>query len=173
MGSPLVLPTGGETLRKGAVLDAWGSWLSAQWDWSWWVTLTFDPDKALRDRNPDGTRTGVGWSASARSWDEWLAATLGDSSGSTTLPGSIYWVRGREPNPYRYGTHFHALIGGVPDDLRRDAAWRWWFDRNGHARIEPYRADWGAGRYLSKYVVKELGDITFSDNLGTFAKGIN
>lgn len=172
MGSPLVLPTGGDTLRKGAVLDAWGAWLSQQWDWSWWVTLTFDPAKSLRDGNPE--HTAVGWSRSARSWDDWLSATLGDSSGSTTLgDGSIYWVRGREPNPYRYGTHFHALVGGVAPTIRRDDAWRWWFTNHGHARIEPYNPAWGAGRYLSKYVVKELGDITFSDNLATFAKGVN
>jgi hypothetical protein len=89
------------------------------------------------------------------------------------MPWSAYWVRGREPNPYRYGTHFHALIGGLPEDVRRTDAWRWWFERHGMARIEPYNPAWGAGRYLSKYVVKELGDITFSPNLGEFAKGIN
>lgn len=146
-----------DALRKGVVLDRWGEWLSQQWTWDWWVTLTFDADKVRT-----GTRTTVGWSASARSWDEWLEATV---EGRSPIGGS-YWVRGREPNPYRVGTHFHALVGGVPTDVERRRAWAWWKERHGVARIEPYNPEWGAGRYLSKYVVKELGDITFSPNLG-------
>lgn len=150
-------------LRKGAVLDAWGAWLSDRWDWSWWVTLTFDPRKMAEPGS--STHTAVGWSQSARFWDEWLARVAGDSTGTGVLPGLPHWVRGREPNPYRYGTHFHALVGGLPPDLSRSGAWSDWFTRHGMARIEPYNPEWGAGRYLSKYVVKELGDITFSDNL--------
>lgn len=165
------------------MLDEWGGWLSTGWDWQWWVTLTFDPKRNVGKGSPthgrmeyDPTlgrevqREVVGWSQSARFFDEWLAASLGDSSGTGVLPGSIYFVRGREPNPHRYGTHFHALIGGVTTDASRRAAWVRWSAKHGNARIVPYNPAWGAGRYLSKYVVKELGDITFSANLGLHAR---
>lgn len=150
-------------LTKGAVLDSWGEWLSQTWDWSWWVTLTYDAEKLVKGST---SHSGVGWSRSRDDWDRWFAGSVLDG---LPLDGS-YWVRGREPNPYRYGTHFHALIGGLPAGLSRRSAWNQWFTDHGHARIEPYNPDWGAGRYLSKYVVKELGDVQFSADLGRYKK---
>lgn len=172
----------GLTLRKEA-LAQWGDWLSREWDWSWWVTLTYDPRRGVKGSPTHGrmevdNRTGeryfasvAGWSLSERHFHEWLGEALGDSTGATPWAGSVYWLRGREQNPWRYGTHFHALIGGVPTDVSRSRAWGLWFSRHGNARIEPYNPDRGAGWYVSKYVAKELGDIVFSPNMGDFAKG--
>jgi len=67
--------------------------------------------------------------------------------------------------------HFHALITGVAG-LRRDEAWAWWFERYGLARILPYDRNLGAGFYLCKYVVKELGDIQFSQGLTSAGNGV-
>jgi hypothetical protein len=147
--------------EKGGVLDSWGRWLDTGWTWDWFATLTFDQSKA------EGIGHDViGWGLSARYWDEWV----GKLTEQTGMPG-LYWVRGREPNPANRGTHFHALIGGA-EHLSRREAWGDWKSRHGFARILPYGRDEvgrpveGAARYISKYVVKELGDITFSPNLG-------
>jgi len=36
---------------------AWGEWLSAEWDWDWWVTLTYD---AKKFRSGSADRSNVG-----------------------------------------------------------------------------------------------------------------
>lgn len=161
-----------DPLAKEVVKDQWGEWLSTDWTWDWWFTGTFDPRKArmgsathvVRDVL-GGTHAAIGWQRSQDCWDDWLS-TITDGLGLDGL-STVYWFRGREPNPFRYGTHFHALIGGVRDANRRDA-WRSWFDRNGNARIEPYDPLRGAGWYVAKYVAKELGELRFSDNAGQF-----
>jgi len=78
--------------------------------------------------------------------------------------GEPTWVCGREYQTWRGVPHFHALLGGVAH-LRRDEAWSWWFGKYGIAKIEPYDRSLGAGYYLCKYVVKEFGDIQFSQGL--------
>lgn len=145
-------------------LREWGDWLEREWSWDLFVTLTHDNSEAALGR---GTRSIVGWKASSDRWDRWLSeAVIPNSRSGTGLPDP-YWVRGREPNPWRKGTHFHALVGGV-GDVNRRGLWRWWFQEQGYglARILPYEPSKGAAHYLTKYVVKELGDVRFSDNLG-------
>ncbi len=155
-------------LSKREVMDSWGDWLSRTWSWDWWVTLTYDPRKV---EAASSTHTATGWAASQRDWTRWLGESVGDAaSAESVLPG-VYWLRGREPNPWRYGTHFHALIGGVPTGTSRRLAWEKWFEPHGMARIEPYDPRRGAGWYVSKYVIKQLGDIQFSPNIGNFQIG--
>lgn len=142
----------------------WGDWLNHQWSWDWFVTLTHDnSERALGN----GTRTVVGWRASVQRWDRWWEEVESLRVG----PGPAYWVRAREPNPWRKGTHFHALVGGVGSEASRRRAWAAWFARGyGLARILPYDPTLGAAHYLAKYVVKELGDVQFSDGLGLLRK---
>jgi hypothetical protein len=174
----LGLPIEG-AIRREEVLREWGDWLERTWEWSWFVTLTFDARLVSV-----GTRTTVGWAASARAWDSWLDGLI-DRSGlweprrDGAIPLGAYWVRGREPNPWRQGTHFHALIGGLPASASRKDAWLDWFGdgwrdpetgklrptKHGLARILPYEPSKGAAHYLTKYVVKELGDVVFSNDL--------
>ena len=146
--------------QKQQLKQGWGEWLSklgeANGGWEWWATLTF--------REPPVDRPGwtkIGWGYSGRAWDKWIHE-LSLAKGLC----SIQWVRGREYQHWRGVPHFHALITGVAD-LRRDEAWAWWFERYGLARILPYNPSLGAGYYLCKYVVKELGDIQFSQGLTT------
>jgi hypothetical protein len=61
---------------------------------------------------------------------------------------------------YRLILSRHELVG-----LRRDEAWKWWFDQYGFARILKYDEKLGAGYYLTKYVTKDLGDIQFGIRL--------
>lgn len=151
--------------RRKEVLTEWGSWLSSGWSWSWFVTLTFDPRKVSA-----GTRTLWGWGATDRAWEAFVRHLEPLARGEQGLSGSVWWVRGREPHHDSGGTHFHALVGGLGPMVSRQEAWRWWFERYGMARIEPYEAGRGAAHYLTKYVVKELGDIRFSDSLGLYRK---
>ncbi len=157
----LVTATGPQ--RKEA-LQEWGDWLSREWSWDLFVTLTHDQSEQALGR---GTRTVVGWKASADRWDRFMDLAVVPKVKAKEGLVSPYWVRGREPNPWRKGTHFHALIGGVGEINRREL-WEWWFRDQGYglARILPYEPSKGAAHYLTKYVVKELGDVAFSSDLG-------
>jgi hypothetical protein len=157
----------GVPLRKEA-LEQWGDWLSKGWDWSWFVTLTFDPKRATH-----GTRNLFGWAATDRAWYELLAEVEGAEGARQGLAPHTWWVRGREPHHGYGGTHFHALIGGLSPAASRRDAWSWWKDRYGINRIEPYDPSRGAAHYLTKYVVKQLGDVTFSPELGAHRKKEN
>jgi hypothetical protein len=132
--------------------QAWGVWLVELGDrvggWDWWATLTF--------RDPPVGKIGVGYAKRAwKAFMEELRAYRGI--------GEPAWVRGMEYQHWRGVPHFHALLSGVKH-LRRDSAWSWWFKNYGIARILPYDPQLGAGFYLCKYVVKELGEIEFSPN---------
>ncbi len=142
-------------------LEVWGDWLASGWDWSWFVTMTFDPGKV---RN--GTRTAWGWAATDAAWSDFIDYVTPKARGEQGLSGSVWWVRGREPHHDSGGTHFHGLLGGVADDVSRRDAWAWLKERAGINRIEPYDPSRGAAHYLTKYVVKELGDVQFSPDLG-------
>ena len=138
--------------------QAWGGFLTDLGDkaggWDWWATLTFrEPPLDI----PGWTK--IGWGYSGKAWDRFVTE-LGARKGLH----NVWWVRGREYQTWRGVPHFHGLIGGV-QELRRDEAWSWWFERYGIARIEPYDRSLGAGFYLCKYVTKELGDIQFSKGL--------
>lgn len=153
--------------ERGGLLDTWGSWLSDTWQWDWFVTLTFDP---IRDVG-GGTHTVVGWSRSQRYWEEW-AKWLDERAG-----GGTYWFRGREPNPDRLGTHFHALVGGVSGLSRREA-WAQWSSSHGFSRLLPYGRDHlnrpvdGAASYVAKYVTKKFGDLQFSESAGLYRREV-
>jgi len=152
------------------IATEWGDWLSAEWEWDVFATLTHDNSPQALGQ---GTRSIVGWTASAKRWDSWLADTVIPKSRPADGLPDPYWVRGREPNPWRKGTHFHALLGGLGDVSRRDL-WAGWFERGyGVARILPYDPRLGAAHYLTKYVVKELGDVQFSANLRRYRRSEN
>lgn len=151
-------------LRQEA-LSEWGDWLAGQWDWSWFVTMTFDP---RRVRN--GTRTSWGWAATSRAWDRFIERITPEARGGQGLSGSVWWVRGREPHHDSGGTHFHGLVGGLDPSVSRREAWRYLWENVGLARVDPYDPGRGAAHYLTKYVVKELGDVQFSDNLGLYRR---
>lgn len=143
---------------KAELKQAWGGFLTELGDkaggWDWWATLTFrdPPYKAVG-------WTKVGWNYTGKAWDT-FTRELGLRKGLHDLT----WVRGREYQHWRGVPHFHALIGGV-EGLRRMDMVDWWFQEYGIARIMPYDRGQGAGYYLCKYVVKELGDIQFSPNM--------
>lgn len=155
-----------EYKTKQDLVQPWGEFLTDLGDrnggWDWWFTGTFR-DRPEEDIARGWTKIGVKYSQ--RAYDG-LINHLRDLRGI----GEPTWVRGMEYQSWRGVPHFHALLGGVKN-LRRDEAWSWWFQKYGIARIEPYDRSLGAGYYLCKYVVKELGDIRFSPNIKTISGG--
>jgi len=165
--------------EEGGTVGKLAGWLSDGWSWDWFYTLTFEPIRALRNVAP-GDRPNtrhqpvgpghslVGWSASDRYFREWVKGV--EERGTLD---SVFWTRSREVNPnHEGGTHFHGLIGGVGTQ-RRDRAWREWFGAHGNARIEPIegvRSREAVARYVSKYVMKDGGELLFSDNLGSWRR---
>jgi len=144
--------------------EAWGTFFNQLDDWDWWVTLTF------RDIDRRGSWTRPGWAFTAKAWR--LFTQEIEQKRFVTLPMAelkgrkpITWVRCRELQKWRGIDHFHALIGGVGDQVRRMDLVDWWWQRYGIARILAYDRSLGAGFYLCKYVSKELGDIQFSQAL--------
>lgn len=145
--------------------SVWGEWLSQTWDWDWYCTLTFrDPPEQEIKRG--WTKIGLGYANKA--WDKFVKE-LELREGSFA---GIYWLRGVEIQRNRAVPHFHALVGRVRH-LRRMDMVDWWWDRYGIARILEYDPRLGAGWYLCKYVVKELGDIKFSEGLENLKLGAN
>lgn len=124
-----------------------GQWLSKDWSWDWFGSFTF--------------RGEVGTVKANSTWN-WFVKQLRKDTGR-----SVQWVRCTEPQQ-REVIHYHALLLNV-GDARRLSFMDLWANLAGWARIFKYEADKGASYYLSKYVVKELGEIKFSDKLQDFS----
>lgn len=139
----------------------WGNWVDEVGErkggWDWFATLTF------RNRTPEEEALGwtkVGWKYSENACNRFLGH-LSDEKGL----GDMWWVRCRETQYWRGVPHWHMFVGGV-SELRRMEAVDWWHANDyGYARVMPYQRELGGRFYLCKYLVKELGDIKFSQNL--------
>lgn len=145
------------TLNEAARTE-FGTWLDrlghANGGWDWWFTGTF------RNRTDD---------EAARGWTKISEGYAFKSFERTVnkIPAreGVRWVAALEYQKARGGVpHIHSLIH-VENSARRNEAWANWFQNYGYARIEPYHEGLGASFYLCKYVVKEIGDMRFSDNL--------
>ena len=77
----------------------------------------------------------------------------------------VIWSRGSEFQN-RGALHYHALLGLIPDRVRRLDYLDYWHNLAGFARIYPYEPGKGAEQYISKsaYAFKK-GEIDFSDTL--------
>lgn len=115
--------------------DGMSAFLS-RYPWSWFATLTFEEE--LRS-----------FTARHR-LENWL----------TTIERRLHRVIpvfvAEEFLDTRWTPHYHLLVGNVGDQSR-GYWWSQWYHRkgNGSARILPYRAEGGAGHYITKYVVKD------------------
>jgi len=139
--------------EKSSLKQEWGKWLSNLASWDWFCTLTF------RDRTPEQIKAGwtkVGTHYAARAFKAFVKAVQKET------PEKIRWVCGLEYQHWRGVPHYHALLSGVQDVRRMDFV-DWWWDRYGIARILPYKER--ASYYMSKYVIKDLGEIFFSNSL--------
>ena len=130
-----------EIERSRTLPDAWASFLD-RWTWSWFTTNTF--------------REEVHPEAAGKAWDRWIHQLNREIFGVRywKRPGDgVIWARGQEYQ--RRGViHFHALIGRIPNNVRRLDWMDLWDDLAGFARIEAYDPTKGARYYLGKYVLK-------------------
>jgi len=135
----------GERGERGEMVESLGKWLCG-WDWEWWVSLTFHYDKV-----------GIIWSC--KRWQKWIQRLR------KQIGHRVEFVRVTEYQ-LRDAIHFHALMLNTDGYMRLRARDLWCNDmKNGYARVLPYDPNKGAGYYISKYIVKEFGDIQFSRNL--------
>src|SRR5690349_710345 len=75
--------------RREGNKAAWGAWLSQEWDWDWWVTLTYDPRK---HRSGSATHTAVGWERSQADWSRWLDDVVNEAAvQGQSFRGAPYW----------------------------------------------------------------------------------
>lgn len=149
-----------QAVCQSDIKTAWGNFVdevgARKGGWDWFASLTFR-DKPYDARAPGWNK--VGWGYSTTACDRFLRE-VGEQKGLH----DFHWFRAREYQEWRGVPHWHLLLGGV-QDLRRDGAWQWWFEKYGQGRILPYDSKLGARFYLCKYVTKELGDCEFSPNL--------
>lgn len=119
--------------------EVWAEWLN-EWDWEWFVTLTFKEE--------------VGIMKAERLWRRWVREL------NEALDDRVGYFRVMEWQKNRKVPHFHALMLNLHGARRLT-----WMDRwnalAGYARIWPYQKDKGADHYLSKYVIKSLADYEF------------
>lgn len=145
------------TLTESARTE-FGVWLDRLGDanggWNWWFTGTF------RDRTPDEIATG--WTKIS---ERYAFNALRRTVDRVSSDSGVRWVAALEYQKTRGGVpHIHSLIH-TDKNARRSDAWAGWFKDYGYARIEPYHRGLGASFYLCKYMVKDIGDMKFSDNL--------
>lgn len=127
----------------------WGDWLNTNWEWEWFVSLTFRHER-------------VGTGRANYLWRQWLGELM-KSTGK-----DVGFVRVTEWQRYRGIPHYHALMLNL-EGVRRLKWLDRWVDMAGWARVLPYESGKGASHYLSKYVTKEMGEMVFSDNLQDYA----
>lgn len=139
-----------DATNRTDVLRAWGDWLQDIGGWQWFVTLT------LRDPRPaSGNWTKPGY---ARAVTAWNALITHAHEGIDTLQ----WVRFFELQKERGVPHVHGLVKGLSDTRYNSVSAIMWRDF-GFNRILEYDPKLGATHYITKYVVKELGDFAFSN----------
>jgi hypothetical protein len=132
---------------------AFGEWLSS-FPWQWYTTHTFKGDY-------------VSPKSADRQWYSWLNSVrvaAHKPMHSIFGAGAVSYFRVTEYQD-RGVLHYHALLGAV-GDLRRLSFKDLW-ETSGFARVEAYEPGKGANYYVGKYLVKDSGDIRFSDNLST------
>jgi hypothetical protein len=131
---------------KRQLAEAWGQFLS-EFDWDWFVTLTF------RDEIK---------SFSAHRYFERFARDIEKQAAQP-----IFWFRADEEGSRLGRFHIHALFGNVAH-LRRLYWMDVWSERAGYARILEFQKMKGGAYYCAKYVTKELSDWEMSSNITAF-----
>ena len=118
-----------------------------EWNWSLYGHFTF------RDRVDDsGLRKFVHPEAACKIWDKFIHQLNKEIFGNRYYKrkkDGVVWARATEFQ-IRGALHFHALIGCVPDRVRRLDYVDFWYALAGFARIYKYEPGKGAEGYLSK-----------------------
>lgn len=128
---------------------AYGQWFDSLGEWQWFLTITF------RDPPPNSVGwTRPGWATAKRAWQSF--------EGFAQPPvGNLNYVRAFEIQPWRGAPHVHALLAKTdPNFFKPACSWLW--KNCGMSRLLPYDPSKGAAFYITKYVAKDLSDISIS-----------
>ncbi|MDQ3525128.1 MAG: hypothetical protein M3451_08765, partial [Chloroflexota bacterium] len=153
--------------------------LLAREPWHWFATLTFSPEKKVRDKWTGELRKvdrfhpihGMHLEAADKAF-RWFNFELNKSlygNNWRRVPhGGVVWARGQEF--HRSGkVHFHCLYAAPDVDLNSVASrYYWhevWFREFGRNQIERPRDQDDVLGYVSKYVTKD-GEVDMSPNFG-------
>lgn len=125
----------GDDLR-GVMAD----WVD-RYDWQYWFTGTFRPERSYRDT----IKTKMAFKR--------FIGDLGDAFNKKEIEYFLAVER------FRHGdfTHCHALLNGL-DGLTYGQIGEIWRKRYGREQVEKYQPGKGANYYLTKYVMKDLCD---------------
>jgi hypothetical protein len=137
-----LIDVGGTHQLKTELLEIsqqWAEYLdNPSFDWSWYGHYTF---------------RGYPHIESARkAWDVYIHEL------NRKIFGWYYWKDKSKGVPWARGTeyqnrgavHFHAIIGGIPECVRRFDSMERWYGMAGICRIYPYERGRGAEFYMSK-----------------------
>jgi hypothetical protein len=141
-------------LERESIKAEFGHWLSTDWTWDWFCSFTFPEEIGI-------WKADNMWKRYTKELRKWTGR-------------NIQWVRCTELQQ-RGVIHYHALFLNVGasadkelDKMKRFSYMHLWEEMGGgYSRIYPYLKT--ASYYLAKYVVKEIGDIKFSDKLQDYA----
>ncbi len=129
--------------------EVWAAFLDKpEWNWQWYGHFTF------RDRDADasGLRRFVHPEAALKIWDGFVHQVNKEIFGNRYYKrkrDGVVWARATEFQ-VRGAIHYHAIIGRVPDTVRRRDYVDHWYSKAGQARIYKYEKGKGAEGYLSK-----------------------
>lgn len=129
--------------------QTWAAFLNKpEWNWQWYGHFTF------RDRSADasGLRRFVHPEAALKIWDGFIHQVNREIFGNRYYKrkkDGVVWARATEFQ-VRGAIHYHAIIGRVPDTVRRMDYVDHWYSKAGLARIYKYEKGKGAEGYLSK-----------------------
>ncbi len=135
--------------KKPSLPALWAAFLDKpEWQWRWYGHYTF------RDVvSPfDGHSHHVYPETAVKIWDRWIHGLNRETYGVKYWKDSkkgVVWARGTEFQN-RGAIHFHALVGLVPDTVRRLDYIDKWYELAGFARIYSYEQGKGAEFYMSK-----------------------
>ena len=181
------------SVNSTAVREAWANLLSA-YDWHEFITATF----SLPQRDPYRAKAMfTAWLRRryfkhARSVGDVREETLVKRDGYGRVVGKRSKFKGTFANAWRRGqlrpvwvlglehhkdgtNHIHAAVQHqvYAKDIRRDKAWRDWFEDMdlGRIRLEPPESQIGVNQYMSKYVTKG-GSVELSDSFARKVKPV-
>ncbi len=153
--------------------------LLAREPWHWFVTLTFSPQKNVRDKWTGELRKvdrfhpihGMHLEAANKAFRYLVRSINENLYGKRWMRvphGGLVWARGQEF--HRSGkVHFHALFAAPDVDLNTATSryyWHeFWYREFGRNQIERPRDQDDVLGYVSKYVTQE-GEVDFSPNFG-------
>ena len=147
---------------RDQMVQPWGDWLSENYKWDLFVTLTFrdvEPlseyqwtsDFSIKDENHEYRKQrleakGITNLTYGYAVGKFLKLIKKMKNRQGTAP---YWVRATHGTGKWENLHFHALIGGV-GSVDREELWTLWKKIAGLSKILKYDPSRGAAYYISK-----------------------